>query len=118
MPGKVRKQAVAYIAVVAGCFALAMLAGWNRQIQRIDLYAYDVLTTRFQPPESWTPQSVVVAIDEATLGARGGMRRDRTILAEALDKLAEVKPKVVALDVLLADQQDAAEDARLEASLR
>jgi signal transduction histidine kinase len=118
MPAKLRKQTVAYVAVVAGCFAIAMLAGWNSQLQRIDRYAYDVMTARFQSAEPWTPQSVVVAIDEATLSARGGMRRDRSILAEALDKLAEAKPKVIALDVILADSQDAAEDARLEASMR
>jgi signal transduction histidine kinase len=94
-----------------------MLATWTPVAERIDNYAYDWMLGR-QPPENWTPQSVVVAIDEQTLGERGGMRRIRSILAETLDKIAQARPKVVALDVILHDQQDSAEDATLEASLR
>jgi signal transduction histidine kinase len=85
--------------------------------QRIDLYAYDWMTER-APVEQWTPESVVVAIDEATFGARGGPRMMRTILAEALDKIAAAQPKVVAIDVTLPDRGDDIEDARLEAAMR
>ena len=112
-----RQMRAAYVAVVAGCFAIAMAAGWTSFAEPLDHYAYDRLM-RLEPAESWSPQSVVVAIDEPTLSERGGMRRIRTILSEALDKLAEAKPNVVALDVLLPDKGDAVEDARLEASLR
>jgi signal transduction histidine kinase len=41
----------------------------------------------------------------------------RTILSRALDDLGQVKPRVVISDVVLADPQDPAEDARLAASL-
>src|SRR5689334_23469288 len=68
--------------------------------------------------DHWAPQSAVVAIDEATLEAGHGMRGIRTILAQTLDQLALAQPKAVALDITLHDQVDAAEDARLEASLR
>jgi signal transduction histidine kinase len=105
------------VAVVAGCFAVAMAAGWTALVEPIDHYAYDRMM-RLQPFENGTPQSVVVAIDEPTLRERGGVRRIRTILSEALDKLAAVKPAAVALDVLLPDKGDDVEDARLEASLR
>jgi signal transduction histidine kinase len=105
------------VAVVAGCFAVAIAAGWTPLAERIDHDAYDVMM-RLEPVENGTPQSVVVAIDEPTLRERGGMRRVRTILSEALDKLAAVKPAAVALDVLLPDKGDDVEDARLEASLR
>jgi signal transduction histidine kinase len=110
-----RRTTVAYIAVLAGCFAIGMVAGWKAG--RIDHYAYDLML-RLQPPDPWTPESVVVGIDEETLGLRGGARAIRTILSEALDKLAAVKPKVVALDVILSDREDPGEDARLEASMR
>jgi signal transduction histidine kinase len=110
-----RRTTLAYIAMLAGCFAAGMVAGWKAG--RIDHYAYDLML-RLQPPDSWAPESVVVGIDEETLGLRGGARAIRTILSEALDKLAAVKPKVVALDVILSDREDAGEDARLEASMR
>src|SRR5437868_1106210 len=84
---------------------------------RINNSAYDWMLTR-QPVENWTPQSVVVAIDERTLSARGGMRRIRPILAEALDQIAAAKPSAVALDVILHDAQDEAEDKHLAAALR
>ena len=60
----------------------------------------------------------MVAIDEETLRARGGMRNIRPILTEALGEIAAAKPKAVALDVILADRGEDGDDARLEAALR
>ncbi|MGA3190081.1 MAG: ATP-binding protein, partial [Bryobacteraceae bacterium] len=45
------------------------------------------------------------------------MRKIRQILSTALDQVNEAKPKVVAIDVILADPGDPVEDARLAASL-
>ena len=109
-------QIAKYAGVLAICFALGLLAGFNPLAVRIDSPAYDVLL-RMQA-DTWTPQSVVVAIDGPTLGAGHGMRNIRTILAQTLDQLALAQPKAVALDVTLHDEVDPAEDARLEASLR
>ncbi len=47
----------------------------------------------------------------------GGVREYRTMLAKALELIAPVQPKVVAIDVVLADQEDPAEDARLERAM-
>ena len=66
-----RRTTVAYLAVLAGCFLVGMTAGLTPFAQRIDRYAYDVMLA-FQPADNWKPQSAVVAIDEATLSARGG----------------------------------------------
>jgi len=114
------KRTAAYIAVIAVCFVTGMLAAWpgvSPAAIRIDHYAYDVLLTR-QPAEAWEPRSVVVAIDERTLGALGGVPNMRTIIAGALDQIANAGPKAVALDVTLHDATNAAADARLEAALR
>src|SRR5437773_9101721 len=113
MPSK--KQAAVYIAVVAACFAVGAVAGLK--LTRIDLYFYDVMTGR-TPPETWNPQSVVVAIDEATFEKRGGPRNRRSILAEALTKIAVAQPRAVAIDMILHDEGDAEEDARLEEAMR
>ena len=109
-------QIAKYAGVLTICFALGLLAGFNPLAVRIDSPAYDVLL-RMQG-DTWTPQSVVVAIDGPTLGAGHGMRNIRTILAQTLDELVLAQPKAVALDVTLHDDVDPAEDARLEASLR
>lgn len=107
-----------YVGVVAGCFGVGMVAGFTSLAERIDKYAYDLLT-KGSPPLTSEPQSVVVAIDEATFEARGGVPEIRPILSEALDKIAAAKPKVVAIDVILHDaSRDAMRDARLEASMR
>jgi CHASE2 domain-containing sensor protein len=89
------KRTLGYVAVIAGCFGAGMLAAWSPIAVRINHYAYDLMTIYLQPAEAWTPQSVVVAIDEATLDARGGRRRIRAILAEALEKIAAAKPLAV-----------------------
>jgi signal transduction histidine kinase len=114
MSGGSLKRNLAYVSVLAGCFVIGTLAGWLGS--RIDNYAYDTLT-RLSPPSQRQPESVVVAIDEETLGAQGGVRRIRPILTEALAELAVVHPKTTALDVILSDKGDDAEDARLEAAL-
>lgn len=56
---------------------------------------------------------VLLAIDEETLGRHGGMRGLRSILAGILERIAPLHPKVVAIDLTLADRGDPAEDARL-----
>ncbi|MDP9115160.1 MAG: CHASE2 domain-containing protein, partial [Acidobacteriota bacterium] len=111
------KRNLAYIAVVAGCFAAGTLAGWTALAARVDHYAYDLMT-QMTPVKNAAPQSVVIAIDEETLRARGGMRSIRPILTDTLLQVAAAQPQAVALDVLLADKSDGTEDAHLEAALR
>ena len=108
---------LAYIAVIAACFVAGTLAGWTPLAVRVDHYAYDLLT-RMTPAHGAAPEAVVIAIDEETLQARGGMRRIRPILTEALEQLRAANPIAVALDVILSDAGDPVEDARLEAALR
>jgi len=103
--------------VVAACFIAGTLAGWTALAVRIDHYGYDLMT-RFSPVEDGAAQSMVVAIDEETLRERGGMRAIRPILVDALERIAAAQPKAVAIDVILSDKGDDAEDARLEAALR
>jgi len=109
-------QVAKYTGVLAICFALGIAAGFNPLAVHIDQYAYNLLLSGQH--DTWTPQSAVVAIDEATLEAGHGMRGIRTILAQTLDRLAVAEPQAVALDVTLHDEVDPVEDARLEASLR
>ncbi len=109
------KGTVGYFALVVGCFAVAMTAGWSSFANRVDGDAYDLMF-RLNPPQAASTRAMVLAIDDPTLNGMGGMRNVRTILAEALEKLAAAKPRLVAIDLILADKQDPAEDARLEAA--
>jgi len=108
--------------VLAATWAVGVLAGWTPFASRVDNYTYDLMDfyhLRFLDPSRGVPtESVVVGIDEETLRANGGMRNIRPILAETLDRLNSASPRAIALDVLLADDVDPIEDARLEAALR
>ena len=108
-------QTPAYIAVVAACFALGMLAGWNRMAGRIDNQAYDRQSSHKAPV---TSEAVVLAMDEPTLRANGERDQIRNTIAATLEKIRPVQPKAVALDVILGGYADKAQDDRLEAALR
>jgi signal transduction histidine kinase len=114
------RNSILYVVVLAGCLAVGWSAGWTAFGVRINHSVYDVLTTfllRVDSASVKVDEVAVVAIDPETLTRRGGMRGIRTILAGVLDDLAQVKPRVVISDVVLADPQDPAEDARLAAAL-
>lgn len=110
------RRNLVYIAVLAGSFAAGTLVGWTALAARVDHYAYDLMT-QMTPVKNAESSSVVVAINEETLRARGGMRNIRPILTQALEQIDAAQPKAVALDVILSDKGDDADDARLEAAL-
>jgi signal transduction histidine kinase len=111
------KQASLYVSVLAAAFVLAMAASWSEPGALADGNAYDWMF-RLLRPSSPRPQTVVLAIDEETLQAGGGVRRMRTILAAALERLRAAEPRAVAVDLVLADPGEEAEDQRLEDALR
>jgi signal transduction histidine kinase len=111
-----RGGAVGYIAVVAAALALAILLGWTALAAQFDDDAYDWMF-RLNPPPASQPHALILAIDDATYGAMGGVRAYRSMLARALDLLAPVQPKVVAIDMVLADRADKPEDDRLSRAM-
>lgn len=111
------KKTWGYVAVVAVTLAVAVLIGWTAFASQIDDDAYDFFY-RLHPPALHPPQSMILAIDDATYGAMGGVRAYRTMLARALELLAPVEPKVIAIDMVLADKEDAEEDDRLQRAMR
>jgi signal transduction histidine kinase len=120
MSARRRQNTVLYIAILAACLFVGIGAGWTPFGVRINHSVFDVLTTFFLRVDTGSlkvDQVAVVAIDAQTLNKLGSPRAIRTILARVLDDLAQVKPRVVISDVLLADAGDPAEDARLAASL-
>jgi signal transduction histidine kinase len=96
------KDAAAYTALLAAAWGIAVAAGW-RFGAPLDNAAYDYVFRHTSPP-AWNPESVLLAVDEVTLQAvPGGMQGIRRPLALSIQLLAKNPPKVVAVDVTLAD---------------
>jgi signal transduction histidine kinase len=113
-----RRQVAGYLLVLAASFLAAMVAGYTALGTQVDADAYDVIV-RLRP-SFWTPQSALLTIDEETLlqPGSGGVGGLRAMLAEALERLATVRPKVVAVDLTLADTGLSTDDQRLETAMR
>ncbi len=106
------RRTLGYAATLAVTLVVAILLGWTALASQIDDDAYDVMF-RLYPPVAGQPHSLILAIDDATFSAMGGVRAYRSMLAQALELLATVQPNVVAIDMVLADKEDAPEDDRL-----
>lgn len=111
------KSTLGYTAVIVGCFALGMLAGFTSFANEVDSAMYDWMF-RLNPPQAASTQSIVLMIDDPTLKDLGGIRSLRSILAKALSRISTVQPKLVAIDVILTDPGDPSEDERLENALK
>jgi signal transduction histidine kinase len=111
------RHSLGYVSVVAVALALAIVLGWTALASQIDDDAYDWMF-RLSPPVAAPPNSVILAIDDATYSAMGGVRAYRTMLTKALELLAPVEPKVVAIDMVLADREDRQEDDRLQRAMQ
>jgi signal transduction histidine kinase len=105
-----------YIGLLGAVFVVAVLASWKFGTQ-VDNYSYDEMFRRYEPAP-WETQSVILAIDEPTLLAAGGMLHIRAPLARSLRLVAGASPKSVAVDVILADAGDPAESRELSAAFR
>jgi signal transduction histidine kinase len=110
------RQSAVYWALLAASFAVALTASWTSFGAQIDNDAYDWMFRIYQPP-LWDTESILLAIDEPSLNAYGGVPGLRKPLAEALRLISAVSPKTVAVDLILADNTDPAIDARLEEAM-
>ena len=111
-PSSLNRRTLGYVAILAVTLAVAIALGWTALAAQIDDDAYDWMF-RLSPPVAMPAHSLILAIDDATYSAMGGVRAYRGMLAEALERLAPVQPKVVAIDMVLADREDRQEDDRL-----
>jgi len=113
-------RTLGYIAILAVTLGLAIVLGWTALAAQIDEYGYDWMF-RLHPPAPIPAHCLILAIDDATFSALGGVRAYRIMLARALEALTPVQPKVVAIDMVLADpagHADQPEDDRLARAMR
>lgn len=110
------RRKLAYLGLLAGVFAIAVTASWMFGVP-VDNTSYDEMFRLYQPA-AWQPHSVILAIDEPTLLAYGGMLHLRPALARGLRLVNAASPKAIAVDVILADLGEAAENRQLADTLR
>ena len=108
--------AARYVTALILSFAVGVVLAWSPVGERIDWSLYDVLL-RSNPPEYDESESLIVAIDEESLAAFGGILKVRESLAEALTILAEHEPASVAIDLVLAEPRTGIEDQALESAM-
>jgi signal transduction histidine kinase len=102
---------------LAVALAIAVISGRTSLATQIDDYAYDWMF-RLRPPAPASPHCMILAIDDPTFGALGGVAGYRRMLAQALPLLKSADPEAVAVDMVLADREDAAVDGRLAEAMR
>jgi len=110
-------QTAGYVAVLAASLMVAIVSGWLAIAAQFDDSAYDFMF-RLNPPAGSATHSMILGIDDASLNAMGGQRAIRSMLAKALELLAPAQPKAVAIDLLLSDRGDPAEDQHLADAMR
>ena len=82
----------------------------------LQLYARDgLMRARGRAPIS--EEIVIAAIDEASIARFGRFPWPRSVMARAIDRLAEARPRAIALDVLYSDPSNGDEDAALAAAI-
>jgi signal transduction histidine kinase len=111
------KRTLGYAGIVAASLVIGIVSGWTSLATQIDDSAYDWMFRLFPPPVT-KPHCMILAIDDATYAAMGGVRADRTILASGLELLAAAHPAVVGIDMVLADKTVPSEDVPLEHALQ
>lgn len=115
----VNRRTLGYVGVLAAALTVAVVAGWTSLAAQIDDYAYDWMYSLHEAKYvSVRSRAAILAIDDATYSAMGGVREYRTMLAKGLELLKPAHPAAIAIDVILADREDEPEDATLERAMQ
>jgi signal transduction histidine kinase len=95
---------------------LGLAIGWSNAGLQADRWAYDLLLRLHTPPPERS-SSLIVAIDEASLDAYGGIAGIRASLASAVETLSRHEPAAIAIDIVLSEPRTPEENAALERAL-
>jgi PAS domain S-box-containing protein len=109
-----RGRALWIVAIIALSAVLGMLVDWRAP--GIERYSRDwLMQSRGQLP---LPDDIaIVAIDEPSIARFGRFPWPRSLAARAVDAIAAMQPKVIALDVLYVDPTSESEDGALARSI-
>src|SRR5580704_1972421 len=97
------------LGVAAICFGLALailLLSWTNYFSHLNSSAYD-FTLRLAGELTPSSPTLIVAIDEQSLGRIGPWPWSRDKLARMIDLIQAGSPRSIAIDILLDDRTDA-----------
>jgi len=105
-------------AVAASCFVavVILLLSWTTYFSELNSTAYD-FTLRLAGPLQVKSPTLIVAIDEESVRRKGKWPWSRETLAQLIDRIDSVKPRTIALDMLLDDGTSAQADSALSAAI-
>ena len=98
--------------VLAGSLALTALCVHQGWTVRLDYPAYDLALAQMGTTAP-SPDIVIVAVDENSLGRFGAWPWPRAIQARLIEKIAAARPRSLGLDVMLVDPADPQSDVDL-----
>lgn len=105
-----------WLIIAVALTALVVLAVKFDSLSRVENSVYDLAMKSYQRPAN--PDIVIIAIDEPSILQLGRWPWDRRLHAALLTKLAEGKPKAIALDVIFNEASTAEADKMLAEAIR
>lgn len=109
-----RTQALRTALILLVCAGLVVLVTWF--VPALTWGSMNVLF-RLRGALSPSPEIVIVAIDDRSLQAIGPWPWPRSVMAEAIEKLTEARPRAIGLDVIYAEPTTPEADGRLAAAI-
>ena len=115
-PKRALPERLSYSLLAGFSLLAAVLVGWTGYATRINQNFYD-LFFRQRGPRPPADQIVIVAIDDATLAEYGSLPLSRSLLARGIERIRQAEPRLVAVDLLLAEASAPPADHDLERAL-
>ena len=116
MNNRLSKGLLAYAGLAFVCLVFSLLLGWSAYASRINHLFYDLFFLQ-RGARSVSGNIVIVAIDDATLARYGVLPLDRSLLARGIQQIQQARPRLLAVDLLLADRSTSEADRNLEQAL-
>ncbi len=106
-----------YAALLALSAAAAVFLGYSAYGAQMNAYFYDLYFRLRGPQAGNLDRVVIVAVDDATLRARGMLPLNRGLVAQALERICAARPAVVGVDIMFAEPGPPEADAALARAL-
>lgn len=99
-----------WLALFAGMLLLAGGLGWQNGLGRLDQTLYDKFVSAHGRPAR--DDIIIVAIDDYSLAELGRWPWPRSLHADLINRLSKAGPRVIGLDVILSEPEQAQPDGR------
>ena len=110
------QEQFSYLLLASFSALFSLLLGWSSYAERINHNFYD-LYFRQRGPRPSAEGIGIVAIDDAALARYGALPLNHSLLAQAIRKIQQAQPRLLAVDLLLADASAPEADKELADAL-